>query len=93
MEAHEALALLDAQHTFPGPFDFRVVVRPADKTSTLSAMTAAGGAGTLLLGVHERPSSKGTYVGLRVSMRVASAQTVLDVYAVLGQLPGVLANL
>jgi putative lipoic acid-binding regulatory protein len=93
MDRDEALSLLRAHHVFPGPFEFRVVVRPDHKTSTVTAMTAAAGLGARVVDLGERRSRQGTYVALRVRIEVESAERVLDVYAILGEMPHVLAKL
>ena len=91
MERDRALALLESHHQFPGPFDFRVVVAPADKELTVSAMVAAAGSGARMEQVGERFSSKGNYLALRVRIHVESAERVLDVYEVLNGLEHVFA--
>ena len=92
MERDQAIELLESNHEFPGPFQFRVVVRPADRTSTVSAMSASVGDATVL-DIEERASRNGTYIALHVRMQLERAEQVLDVYEVLGQLPGVLAKM
>lgn len=93
MERDQSLELLRSNHTFPGPFQFRVVVRPPAATSTVTAMAAAAGSGARVLDVEERHSSKGTYVALHVRIEVAAAESVLDVYEVLGSMEHVLAKM
>lgn len=86
MDRDAALALLREQHEFPGPFEFRVVVRPAQVTSTVSAMVAGAGAGAALEHVGQRESRKGTYVALQVRIRLRAPEAVLDVYEVIKSL-------
>lgn len=43
--------------------------------------------------VEERHSSKGTYVALHVRIELVSAESVLDVYEVLGTMEHVLAKM
>jgi putative lipoic acid-binding regulatory protein len=93
MEREQALDLLRSNHTFPGPFQFQVIVRPPAATSTVTAMAAAAGDGARVLNVDERHSSKGTYVALHVNIEVAEAESVLDVYEVLGSMDQVLAKM
>jgi len=93
MEREEAVELLQSNHTFPGPFQFRVVVRPPAAAGTVTAMVAAAGPGALATDVSERLSKKGTYVALHVTIEVESAERVLDVYDILGQMEDVLAKL
>ncbi|MFT6144138.1 MAG: putative lipoic acid-binding regulatory protein [Myxococcota bacterium] len=56
-------------------------------------MAAAAGDGARVLNVDERHSSKGTYVALHVNIEVAEAESVLDVYEVLGSMEQVLAKM
>ena len=89
MKREEALELLRHQHTFPGTFDFRVVVRAGTKATVLSAIQATVGEPGALKGVTERASRKGNYQALVVHMRVLSAEQVLEVYALIQNLPEV----
>lgn len=93
MEREQALELLRSNHTFPGSFQFRVVVRPPAATSTVTAMAAAAGDGARVVDVEERRSSKGTYIALHVRIQVSAAESVLDVYEVLGTMEHVLAKM
>jgi putative lipoic acid-binding regulatory protein len=78
-----AIALLQAQHSFPGPFEFRVVTRPGGKGLVLQALLAGAGGVGRLVDVSERASCAGTYVSLRVRVNLDRAEHVLDVYEVL----------
>ena len=93
MDRDAALALLRSQHEFPGPFEFRVVVRPPASAPTLTAMAAAAGEGAVVEEVTERLSRNGNYVALHVRIQVPDAERVLDVYAVLATVEGVLTSL
>lgn len=93
MERDEALELIRSNHEFPGPFQFRVVVRPAFAAQTVSAMVAAAGPDARAIDVDERHSSKGTYVALHVRLQLDDAERVLDVYEVLDGLEHVLAKM
>lgn len=88
-----ALALLEAQHAFPGAFEFRVVIRPEGRGAALAALLAAAGGSEVLLDVTERPSSAGRYVSLRVKVRLERAEKVLDVYEVLREVEHVITVL
>jgi putative lipoic acid-binding regulatory protein len=85
-----ARALLLAHHQFPGPFEFRVVVRPVDRSAVVSAVAAAGRDRDALVEIREQPSARGTYLSLRLTLRVESADHVLEVYDVVRQVSGVL---
>ncbi len=85
-----AIALLESQHEFPGPFEFRVVLRPQHRGAAVAALLAAAGGSHTLLEVTERSSSHGNYLALRVRVQVQSSRTVLEVYEVVRQVEGVL---
>lgn len=89
MDRNEALELLRQQHSFPGPFDFRVVVKHGTGVQVVSALAAGAGADAVVEDVQSRSSSKGTYEALVVRMRVGSAEQVLDVYSLIPELPNV----
>ncbi len=93
MDQKSATALLEQHHEFPGDFVFRVVVKPEVKATVVSVMMAATEGCAELVQVEEHPSKTGKYLSLRVSMRVESAQVVLDVYHSLKSVTGVLATL
>ena len=89
MERAEALELLRSSHTFPGPYRFRVVVPSGRKASVVTAITAL--AGEKLDQVEEQLSRKGTYVSLRRTLTVGSAEEVLEVYQLIRAIDGVRA--
>ena len=93
MEREAALELLRNQHDFPGCFKFRVVVRPESVDSVLSVIMGSAGDEAAMREVQQRLSSKGNYVALHVDMDLPSAETVLEVYASLHGLDGVLTAL
>ncbi len=84
-----ARALLESGHEFPGTFEFRVVVRPAAVGTIVTAIAAAVGTGE----VDERRSSGGKWVSVRYRVDVRSAEDVLDVYAILRQMPEVVLSI
>ena len=89
-ERASARDLLEAQHDFPGPFEFRLVVQPEARASVVTAIAAVVAAvGT----VSQRESKKGTYLSIRVEAQVDSADQVLDVWEVLKGLDGVIMSL
>lgn len=93
LDRSSALDLLRSQHTFPGAYVFRVVVRPAEATAVVSAVAAAlVGLGDVR-GVHEQPSRAGRYLSLRIHAEVSVPETVLDVYEVLAAVDGVIMTL
>ncbi|MCB9683804.1 MAG: DUF493 family protein [Alphaproteobacteria bacterium] len=89
-EVARAIALLESQHDFPGSFEFRVVIRPAHRSSAVAALLAAAGGSETLIEVSERSSSHGNYLALRIRVHVETPHTVLQVYDVMRQVEGVL---
>ena len=90
MTRDEARELLESQHTFPGPFEFRVDVRPVAASTAVAAIAAGG---VRIEHVGERRSDKGSYIALHVKTYAASANEVLDVWEVLKGVDGVVAQL
>ena len=93
LDREGALELLRSQHTFPGPYTFRVVVRPDARSGVVSAIAAALGDASAVQEIHERASSKGNYLSLRVVTRMEDAEGVLDVNEVVSALDDVLITL
>lgn len=89
-ERERVLALLASQHTFPGPFLFRVVVRPPDRSRIVGLVEGAAGTDRLLH-VGERASRHGAYVSLRIRVQVDDPEAVLQVYDALRGIEGVFA--
>jgi putative lipoic acid-binding regulatory protein len=94
-EHSRAIALLEANHSFPTDYALSVIARNADDVAALVVAAAfedravedAGGA-------HEKlPSSGGKYVSHRLTIRCADAEHVLRVYARLRAIDGVLTIL
>lgn len=84
------LALLASQHTFPGPYLFRVVVRPPDRGTIVSAVAGIAGEARIE-SVGERPSRHGAYVSLRIRVRLDDPESVLQVYDTIRAISGVFA--
>jgi putative lipoic acid-binding regulatory protein len=95
MQEAQHLALLEANHSFPCAYTFRVIAAgehegelTRSRLEQLFALMAAD-----LLELIETPSSKGTYSSFRVTAQVLNAQMVLDLNRQLGALPGLRALL
>ena len=88
-----ALDLLRAQHTFPGPYVFRLVIEPGAAPSIVSAVSAAMRHTGRMSKVEEKPSRQGRFVSLRLHVEVHRAEGVLDVYEVVSGLDGVVMSL
>ena len=89
----KALELLKGHHTFPGTFEFRVVVIAESQSAAVAATAAAVGGRDRIKQVSERRSSRGKYVSVRLCVEVDSAETVLDIYSVLKAVHGVMTLL
>lgn len=88
-----AIVLLEANHTFPGLFEFRVVVRPEARESVVAALIDAAGGADRVHPQSERPSSNGSYVAVRIQVELQHAAHVLDVYEILRAVDGVVTVL
>ncbi|MEZ4320086.1 MAG: DUF493 domain-containing protein [Myxococcota bacterium] len=93
LDREGALELLRSQHTFPGVYTFRVVVRPDFTTGVVTAIAAALGERGSVRDVVERASRAGNYMSLHVQADMDGAEVVLDVYDVIGKLDGVVMSL
>ena len=93
MDRDALLDLLRKNHTFPGPYELRAVVRPDSAPLVVSAVAAALGEGERVVRVDERRSRNGNYVALHVQMLVLEPERILDAYEVLKGIDGVMATL
>lgn len=88
-----ALLLLNEHHTFPGPFDFRTVIRPGHQGTVISAIATALGGEDRILGVRTKDSSSGKYKSVKVNATVPRAEEVIRVWSILRAMDGVLTVL
>jgi putative lipoic acid-binding regulatory protein len=90
-----AIELLEANHGFPGTFSLSVIARGDDAVeAAVLAAAAVGLEEPLGEGAHQRrPSTHGKYVSHRLTVPVASAEAVLDLYARLRAVEGVITIL
>jgi putative lipoic acid-binding regulatory protein len=87
----EALKLLEEHHQFPGPYTFKVIGPWQDEFVNAVQQVAQGSlekASDYIL--TTRPSSKGRYVSVSLEARVRDSAQVLDIYAALRQVEGVM---
>lgn len=89
-ERERVLGLLRSQHSFPGPYLFRVVIRPEDRERITAIVEGALPDGASLE-VTEQPSRHGAYVSLRCHTELPDAEAVVAVYDALRGIEGVLA--
>jgi putative lipoic acid-binding regulatory protein len=85
------LALLEANHEFPGPYAFRVVAKPGAAVAIVTAVSAV--TGIEVADVDEKASKKGNWVSVRMTLQADSADAVLMAYEILGEVDGVVMTL
>ncbi len=87
------LELLRAQHEFPGPFMFKVIYRPGGGmgATVVESVCAATGIPRPKEPPSTRQSGKGSFESMTLVLHVKSAEEVLDVYAVLNGIEGVIS--
>jgi putative lipoic acid-binding regulatory protein len=86
----EALKLLEEHHQFPGPYTFKVIGFAGEQFLAEVKAAAQGvlGADSDCV-LSTRPSSGGRYVSISVDAIMRDSAQVLDMYAALRQVPGV----
>lgn len=89
-----AVELLEANHAFPCQFSFSVIAM-GDETTTAGILDELGrGAEPLLPAAHQKvSSSSGKYISHRLHIRCVSADHVLDLFARLRAVQGVVTVL
>jgi putative lipoic acid-binding regulatory protein len=94
-ERARAIALLEANHTFPTEYALSVVARNAGEVAArVKAAAFEDVPAERPTGTHETlPSSGGKYVSHRLTIYCESAEHVLRVYARLRSIDGVLTIL
>ena len=90
-----AIELLEANHDFPCDFSVSVIARNDEAVAAAVLAAAAAGSGEPLgEGAHEQhPSAHGKYVSHRLNVPCASAEAVLDLFARLRAVDGVITIL
>lgn len=84
------LALLEANHTFPGTYALRVVL---EEGAEPALMAAVEGTGVTLRDTQTKPSRTGKWASVRLEFEVQSAAEVLTLYAAVGAVDGVVTSL
>jgi putative lipoic acid-binding regulatory protein len=94
-QEHDRLrALLEATLTLPGPFFFSVItLNSGAAREALHAAVERGGAPVPADAWSERTSSGGRYRSHRVTIECRSADEILDLYARIRRVDGVVAVL
>ena len=93
-ERDRLLALLEANHRFPGPFFLSVVAHSGDEVAAAIHAAVREIAGDVPDDAWEaRASSGGRYHSHRVTVTVDSATQALALYARLREVPGVVTIL
>jgi putative lipoic acid-binding regulatory protein len=89
-QRQRAIELLEANHTFPGPF-FVSVIAKNDEVVERAVLAAAGLGDDPAADEHDpQESSGGKFVSHRLRVQVASAAEVLDLFARLRAVDGVI---
>ncbi|MGZ3695776.1 MAG: DUF493 family protein [Bdellovibrionota bacterium] len=83
-EEARLIALLDAAHTWPSIYAFKFIV-PAAKAKELEALIIEA------ISVETRPSAEGKYLAYTFQCPMASAREVLEIYARVKVISGVVA--
>jgi putative lipoic acid-binding regulatory protein len=91
-DRQRSIDLLNANHVFPGDYPVSVIALNAEPVATaLAAAASQGQPGPLSGEAHQvRPSANGKYVSHRFTLRVQDAEAVLDLYARLRAIDGVI---
>jgi putative lipoic acid-binding regulatory protein len=90
-----AVELLEANHEFPGNFSLSVIARNDEAvTAAILAAASVGSEKALDADAHERkPSAGGKYVSHRLIVFAPTAEAVLELYARLRAVEGVITAL
>ncbi len=93
LEKARLLALLESQHSFPGPYTFKVIYRNEDDMSERirARIKEVTGIEVTDNQVAVRSSSAANFLSMTLDMDVQTAQEVLDVYDVLSTLEDVVS--
>lgn len=93
MERERLLALLEANHTYPGDHRLQVILRQDEalERAVLVALARVVGVADLEGRTVRVPSRKGTYISLRVDVPVREPADVLSLYEALGRIEGLLS--
>ena len=89
-DRERSLELLRAAHTFPGPFQFRIVIHPGREADVIAALQSALGRDGAISEVTQRESRNGRFLSVRPTLHLDSAEEVLAVYAALKLVEGVI---
>jgi putative lipoic acid-binding regulatory protein len=90
-----AIELLEANHGFPCSFSLSVIARTDEAVEAALLAAAAVGLGQALAkdAHHRKPSTHGKYVSHRLNIPCESAEAVLDLFARLRAVDGVITIL
>jgi putative lipoic acid-binding regulatory protein len=92
-ESERLLALLESQHSFPGPFSFKIFYRnqPTTGDAIVAAIAARCQLPPAAFSPSLRASSAARFVSMTLAVELDSATQVLEVYAVLKELDSVIS--
>lgn len=94
-ESERLLALLEAQHTFPGSYTVKIFYRnqPATGDAIVAAVCSQCGLDPATATSSLRASSGARFVSMSLTLELDEAAQVLQVYAVLKELESVISYL
>ena len=76
-------ALLDEEYTWPAPYLFKFIV-PKEELKTLESLVSGNK-------ITEKPSKHGKYISVSFTAVCNSSKEVLDMYAKVSAIPGILS--
>jgi putative lipoic acid-binding regulatory protein len=85
-----ALLLLRSNHSFPGPFDFRVVARPGAQQAVVNAISDALANPAAVHDVCERTSRKGNFISVHIAVTLPEAESALLCWDAIKKVDGVI---
>jgi putative lipoic acid-binding regulatory protein len=92
-QRQRALELLEANHVFPTDFSVSVIARNEETVSAAVAAAASAGGASGPVGHERLPSAHAKYVSHRLVVRCASSTDVLELFARLRAVEGVVTVL
>lgn len=89
MNREDAIELLNDRHEFPGIFPLSLIIVPEHSMSIQEAISKACEPAMTIQSAETVPSKHGNYLALRLKLWVETAEDVLHLYEVVGDLEGV----
>jgi putative lipoic acid-binding regulatory protein len=93
MEQQRLQDLLEANHSFPGAYQFRAVMVPGTQEVFVERIRAVCTEGIVVTAVRERASRTGKYFSVHVEVHVLRSELVLEAYAAIKEIDGIMMTL